>query len=1169
MEARYPDIRIVNLYRKAIHVPDCMQDVNESLWLATDYFDAFEVQKIDIKRFRFGLIEAINARIPTIHDVATQSFPLVYEERDKPEGISCEAWGEPFDEDKNDYPFLSIIQAYITPEAFARNDINEKCSNSIPELVREYYADIYSIVKDFCDRNEDHQFKFKIYRSLSVGELTVVICSKKADIPYWISTAMRRRRAVLSDTGNKPTEAKDIVIYKTYTILSMHNSWIRDDLETGANNSHFILRCCYSNKYWSKRSLNDEELIKHESSISEKLNRLTGRYDFSVNLSDRRFGHIFEDLRQYKLDLSIEDGRGELFHRPDDSEYDEADYLHYLIKKQYLSHVNERFSFSFTEKGAVVPSESGIYLDSKKAVLDYTDRKNQAFLSKVKKKCEDTINKVRKIPGYHKNLDNNMRLLSRLIDICGTLNGLSDMRIYCTMVLKYLEVLLENLDHYCGWVIKNKRHELVSYMDSALGSMIYVLNAYVDYVRNNNLQSLQTPNYNIESNLSIEKYLIGYSGFIEELFECYKQAFDFLKGEWSANGGTRNLEPVVVPQAENDVLTVQVFFPRLDFADTDDVTRLMVVKCPTFSELTNVAEMTATLIHETAHRFRYEKRRERNTVIAQYIARRVFDGAAKEIMAEIQHEFQYLPSLEKRYWSLNNEMAKAYLKSFYSELFFEKEEGEPLVEGQKISEYSMRLLGRRMQDDYRAFVGADKCFNDFDIKLRRFLDTVGEKIDFSGKVAQKSISKVISFKDKYRQNGKINKKDAEKAFSKLFNETENAVKILFDKCSSKSAAAPESEAQKAFDSLLDCLSDFSKEKDHHYNARVIDRREQFYKDLYSSLCRDICLPTAEDKDGKIEMEMDVSRYLCIDFDSDGNRKVFTEIVERKIQSLLEPSIDLARRSVYAYRELTADLFMVKLLDFEPFGYLLVSARNLPMEHEPMELHLRRIADVLYVSWKASDKAGKGFENVWEEIIESLWEKSQVVICRMFEKHFGELLGKDKPLAVLNNANEILKVFISLKNGLKNKNTSGSSLQRIDEVIKAIEELRDIIEGIYISGKTDYLRHLLTEITTYCNVLKYLKALSLHGLRHIEELKIYDFLEEDLVEGCNKIQKMQETLFKGNLGEHFKAVRNYYNDPYGRSSDSDDSLEMLDFILFMFYKKKIQTAGEIITYDNGE
>ena len=122
-----------------------------------------------------------------------------------------------------------------------------------------------------------------------------------------------------------------------------------------------------------------------------------------------------------------------------------------------------------------------------------------------------------------------MRLLSRLIDMCGTLNGLSDMRIYCTLVLNYLEVLMNNLNHYCNGINKHERYELVSYMDSALGSMIYILNAYIDYVRNNNLQSLQTPNYNIESNLSLEKYLIGYSGFIEELLQCYKQEEVYLK----------------------------------------------------------------------------------------------------------------------------------------------------------------------------------------------------------------------------------------------------------------------------------------------------------------------------------------------------------------------------------------------------------------------------------------------------------------------------------------------------------------------------------------------------------------------------------------------------------------------------------------------------------------
>ena len=1161
-----PDIRIVNLYRKAINVPDGPQANDKGLWLATDYFDAFEVQKIDLNRLRFGLIEAINAKVPTMKDVATQSFPLVHNEEDDSQWNYCDAWGEPFDEDKTLYPFLSIIQTYISPEAFARNDINEKSPDSIYALTTSYYQDICAIVRDFWSNNRGRLFKFKIYRSLSVGDFAVVICSKEADIPYYISTAMRRRRAVRHDTFHEHADAKDIVIYKTYTILSMHNSWIQDDLYTGATNSHFILRCCYSNRYWIQRSCNNEELKMHEGVISEKLNRLTGRYDFSVNLTDQRFGHILRDLQKYKLGVSVSYENNDHFHTANQSDYDEADYLHFLIINRYLSHVNERFSFSFSEKNSLISSESGICLQNEKAILDYTDYKNQEYLKNVKRKYENTFNEVRKIPGYHKNLDTNMRLLSRLIDMCGTLNGLSDMRIYCTLVLNYLEVLMNNLNHYCNGINKHERYELVSYMDSALGSMIYILNAYIDYVRNNNLQSLQTPNYNIESNLSLEKYLIGYSGFIEELLQCYKQAFDFLETEWYVKGGTRSFEPVVVPQVENEVLTVQVFFPRFDFSDVDDVKRLMIVKCPTFCELTNIAEMTATLIHETAHRFRYECRDKRNYVIAYYIARRAFDGAAKEIMADIRREFQHLPLLERYYLSLNDEMAKCYLGIFYPELNHESSsKRRPLFKGNDANEYPMRLLGQRMQDDYRAFVEADTYFDEYDSKLRRFLDTVGENINFSNSDNQKAFHTLICFKDEYINFGKIEGEVAREKFTDLFKETEKAIKKLcpeYDKNERHEnerslLSATGEDAKRAFDILLDCLSDMERKENHYYNARIINKRQEFYEELHLSICNKIT--AAKKKNVKIEME--VARYLCVDFNSDGNRKVFTEILEKKIQSMLEPSIDLAKRSVFAYRELTADLFMVKLLDLDSFGYLLISARNLPMGRDPLDLHLRRVANVLYVSNREPN------EKEWKLIIEEkLWNKAQVVIIQMLEKSVNDLKNYDR----IPNSQDISKlffnVFTALFNGMNSK-TSIAPLDILNAVLNAMDDLRDVIEERYISDKNEYLRYTLLELTTYCNVLKYIRSLSLHGWRHIEELKVYTTLKEDLVDGYNKIQVMHEKIHKGSLAKHFEAVKAYYNNPYEKENiDSENNnLEMLGFILRMFYKKKIQTAGDLLTY----
>ena len=1163
MTVKTPDIRIVNLYRKAIQTPkktnSSDSEFDTDLWLATDYFDAFEVQEIPPKRLRFGLIEAINAKLPTMQDVAVQSFPLVYNIDDFRNDI-CSAFGEPFDEDKDIYPFLSIIQVYITPEAIARNEFNDGGEDKATSLLKSYYDDLYDIVKRFHEQNKERLFKFKIYRSLSVGDFAVVICSKEADLSYCISTAMRKRRARLHNAECTPG-TKEIVIYKTYTILTMYNSWIQNELETGAVNSRFILRCCYSNKYWSHRSIGDKEIDRYEKHIALKLNRLTGRYDFSVNLTDHRFGALFEDLQRYKLATESKKEAKNQFHDADDKNYDEVDYIHFLIEHEYLSYINERFSFCFADRLETIASVSDISLGEDRAILEYTDSKNMEYLSCVKEKCQQTTRKVRDLPGFHKNLDNNMKLLSRLINICGMLNGLSDMRIYCTLILKYLEVILDNMDHYCKLYEEHSNDDLISHMDVALGSVISIMNAYVDYVRNNNLQSLQTPNYNIESNLSIEKYLIGYTGFIEELLYSYKKTYDFLEKEWSEGGGMQTLVPVVVPQAENANLTVQVFFKRRYHTDKRRIKRLMLVKCPTFSELTNIAEMTATLIHETAHQFRYEQRNKRNAAIMLYIARKAFDRSANEIVKDIHREFPYLPSLERMYWDLNNEMADAYLSIFYPEIFG----GSPVFPEEDTREYSLSLLGERMKEDYQTFIKADRYFYDFDIRIRRFLDTIGENIDYSREETQKYFQSVVDFKEKYLRIGEGRRETAEAEYRTLFEETVSAIKSLSEM---KDIG---DESKRAVNDLLDSLTEMSSLGNHYVNAVIIRKRGDFYKRSYYSICDKFNLPRKDIVNSENSIEMEAARYLGIDFKSDGNMKVFTELMEKRIQSTVLESIELAVNGVLVYRELTADLFMVKLLDLDCFGYLLASVRILPMGEKPLNEYLRRVTLVLFVSRPNKEKS-ESTDQIWKEVIGKLWGRASMAIYNMLLYFYNEMSAynnQEKSYEKKHNIwSEAIKRIIKVLQSMKDFGADSGEKADIDKLLKSMEALRDELEVLYPLGKAEFLRDMLTDVTTYCNLLIYIKHLSLYGMRHIRELNLrFKQLEEDLEQGYTAMERMRVVLNSGEIKQHLAAVSAFYNHPYEKNEYfSENSLEMLDFIQRMYYDKKLKTAEEIITYE---
>jgi hypothetical protein len=412
--------------------------------------------------------------------------------------------------------------------------------------------------------------------------------------------------------------------------------------------------------------------------------------------------------------------------------------------------------------------------------------------------------------------------------------------------------------------------------------------------------------------------------------------------------------------------------------------------------------------------------------------------------------------------------------------------------------------------------------------------------------------------------GKGKRIEAEKDFELLFKETLEAVKSLCNR------DLPD-DSMRACSDLLDRLTEMSKAKNNYLNAEVIRKKDAFYDELYRSACDRFCLDDSVKNDRNQNIEMEVVRYLGVDFNSDGNKKVFTELMERKIHSTFMESMELAVNCVYIYRELTADLFMVKLLDLDLFGYLLASVRNLPMGKIPHTEYLRRVTLVLFLSCSRK-KEKDHLTEYWKEIIRELWDKTGAAIFGMLnyfceEIHSSILAGSASGSRNVGIWMQVMDEMIVLLSYLKDPAPHSADKIDVDELSLKMENLRDMLEVAYMSEKSEYLRDMLTETTTYCNLLTYIKYLSLHGMRFIKELNLrFKFLEEDLEEGCNAMIKMRNILQKGNLAPHLNAVSAFYNQPYGGSDVSVNSLEMLHFIQKMFYSKKVRTAEEIITYE---
>lgn len=176
-------------------------------------------------------------------------------------------------------------------------------------------------------------------------------------------------------------------------------------------------------------------------------------------------------------------------------------------------------------------------------------------------------------------------------------------------------------------------------IEDYLRESVDALDAFSRYIRNNNLQTLQAPNYNIESNTSMEKILIAFSEYafmiIEDYIDCNTVC---LKRE---DLPAKRYIPVVVPNLGKKQVSVEVMFPEWNIYRNQDFKNhvqkyLLIVTCPTVKELGNVPIIAASLLHEIAHQFRYESREIRNDSILRYVLMDFFELLSDRIIQEFE-----------------------------------------------------------------------------------------------------------------------------------------------------------------------------------------------------------------------------------------------------------------------------------------------------------------------------------------------------------------------------------------------------------------------------------------------------------------------------------------------------------------------------------------------------
>ena len=124
------------------------------------------------------------------------------------------------------------------------------------EAIFLFRQDLETAVSDYCRQCLDTDpFTYGIYQLLSAGDFAVVVRSRQAKTAFSVSTLIRRRSVCVKENG------LGLVLYKTYTILTIDGCIIDVFPDAEAAKGQFVLRGCYSNLYWSKKDEIKEIII--------------------------------------------------------------------------------------------------------------------------------------------------------------------------------------------------------------------------------------------------------------------------------------------------------------------------------------------------------------------------------------------------------------------------------------------------------------------------------------------------------------------------------------------------------------------------------------------------------------------------------------------------------------------------------------------------------------------------------------------------------------------------------------------------------------------------------------------------------------------------------------------------------------------------------------------
>ena len=884
-------------------------------------------------------------------------------------------------------------------------------------------------------------------------------------------------------------------------------------------------------------------------------------------------------------------------------------YMRYLMKNHYLSYINERYLVAQDENNDELHglgndrTSVAIYAVPVESRNEFLDYKIGKMYHAVAEKCQIVRNKVIQINDYVKNMGHYMNLLDKLIKLCYGINGFSDTRIYAAVLLEQLEVVMDSIEVYVEMYHREKDdEEILCFLEEYIRESVCALDSYAQYIRNNNLQSLQTPNYNIESNMSMEKLLIGYSEFLKVFTEFFQRREMGIINE----EGSCEYLPIVVPVLSSRDLSVETLFPKgvMDEWSKEEEIRkelsqkgersCLVIRVPTLSELGNVRTMVTSLFHEVAHQFRYEPRKARNDALLRHVVRTVMRDIRNNLIQKLQNDTGLRDWKNNFGRSLEDSLVEAYLETNYI-----NEDGLLEYSFQEAPLNNFRYcLGQDLYD----VLGVWEQKNDLRSVLHTFLKEIvhrcqpdnsrcpqaiqilDELIEFMENDEDKKGLLGVIVKDKEElseiivkcayglswecacQNVSIDVCCAWEGmdFKKWITAEEQFVyeekwKEAFEKIEKEEKAKIDKIWNNFFQFsswIYDLCGNDKRVKIYHNKKRT-----EFLTKAYEKMCREwlgegMQKDLASDYDSLLSS---MGRVLGIDCNTKENYSIF----ERQITFVVSRNMDwlnkMAAWRIGKYREETADMFMCNAMNLTPFGYMHMLAIGWPSNQELSREHYNRSQNILLFQWCLDDKQQLSYEKFRELCVGLI-----MMLEKAIHKTCQRIIGFGMELRRLPYENGISLVW-----------DSEEDETQVIAILDRVEELAEYckyVEKELFAQENPSIKDERKMIKFYGIMAHTMEQLIDQGREQIDYFNDFKELRDDYIRGIQKLKDLNsemcsdKELLVRQLGEFCKEIGALQNEPYLLAENVEKREKMnassIEFLLNMYYVNKRRVAQQI-------